>query len=89
MHTIFIIFSFYALTHAIKESWLFNKPRVWLIGLHPFFYFLFECYACVGLWSGFVVYALDHWKYGEIFLWGLAASGISFLFNVIVEKLLK
>jgi len=86
-HIILIAFSFYSLTHALKESTLFDKPRIWLIGLHPFFYQLFSCYFCVGFHSGWIVYLLSHWKYGEIFLWALASSGISFLLNAVAEKL--
>jgi len=86
-HTILIVFAFYALAHAIKESTLFDRPRIWLIGLHPFFYQLFSCYFCVGFHAGWIVYLLDHWKYGEIFLYGLAASGISFIIDAVVEKM--
>lgn len=93
LHTIIIIFAFYSLTFAIKESPLFDKPRIWLIGKHPFFYKLFECYYCCGWWSGLVVYFVAStyttWNIWDMILWGLAGSGISFFLNAVVERLLK
>lgn len=89
--TILIIFSFYALTHAIKESILFHKPRIYLIGKSPFFYHLFECYACVGFWAGLAVYLIANpiaaFDIRALLIWGLASSGISFVMNAVVEKL--
>lgn len=93
LNTIIIIFSFYALTHAIKESWLFDKPRIFLIRISPFFYHLFECYLCLGFWVGLIVYLVatpfHQLNFRNLFLWGLASSGISFLLNAVANRLLK
>lgn len=89
MNTIFIIFAFYALTHAIKEATLFDRPRAWLIRLNPFFYQLFSCYFCVGFHSGWIIYFIynGYFNLKGMFLWGLASSAISFMMNAVAEKL--
>lgn len=91
IQVIIIIFSFYALTYAIKESILFDKPRIFLIRLHPFFYYLFSCFFCVGFHAGWIVYLIANtsWNFREMFLWGLASSGISAMMNAVFEKLNK
>ena len=89
--TILILLSFYALTFALKESSLFDRVRIWMIGLSPFFYRLFECYFCVGFWSGIAIYFIANWSFAwsgfDIILWGLAGSGVSYVGNVIVDRL--
>ena len=89
--TILILLSFYALTFAIKESVLFDKPRIWLIKLHSFFFYLLECWACTGFWAGIIIYLIannvSNWNIRELFLWGLASSATSYIVNVVVDKL--
>jgi hypothetical protein len=89
-HTVLIVASFYALTHAFKEGWIFNRPRAFLIRLHPFFYYLFECWACTGFHAGWMIYfivnPLSHFDWREMIIWGLASSGISYIMNVIVDR---
>lgn len=89
--TIIIIFAFYALTHGIKESTLLDKPRIWLIRKHVFFYQLFSCYFCVGFHSGWMIYLIanTNWNLKEMFLWALASAGISYTMNAVNDKLLK
>ncbi len=92
-NTILIIFSFYALTHAIKESVLFDKPRIWLIGLHSLFYQLFSCWFCVAFWAGLIIYIIANqyhtWNVFDLVLWGLASSGISYVMNAAADRLLR
>lgn len=91
MNSLIIIFSFFALTHAIKESSLFDKPRIWLIGLHPFFYELLSCYFCTGFHSGWIIYLIanPYWRFGDMIIWGLASAGVSLLFNNVSDRLLR
>jgi hypothetical protein len=90
LHTIIILISFYALTFAIKESVLLDRPRVWLIRQHTLLFALFECYFCVGFWSGLIVYLIANpfssWNGFEMFLWGLCSAGISYVLDVVVDR---
>jgi hypothetical protein len=92
MNTIIVLLSFYSLTFAFKESLLFDRPRSFLIRLHPFFYHLFSCYFCCGFYSGLVVYTLYNknyhlWNIRDLILWGLASSGTSFILSILIDKL--
>lgn len=91
MNLFFILLSFYSLTFAIKESILFDKPRIFLIKLHPFFFSLFECYACVGFWAGLVVYLIANpfhlFNTREFLIWGLASSAFSYIVNYVLDRL--
>lgn len=83
MNTLLILISFFSLTYAIKETSLFDKPRIFLIGLHPFFYKLLSCSYCTGFWSGIILYFIVNYcgKPGEILLWGLASAGVSLIIS--------
>lgn len=91
LETIIVIFAFYALTYAIKESILFDKIRIFLIRLHPFFYHLFSCYYCCGWWAGLFVYYLanNEFHLKSFFLWGFAGSGISYIMNLLADVLIQ
>jgi hypothetical protein len=84
-----IFFAAFGLTYGIKESILFDKPRIYLIRLHPFFYHLFACYLCTGFWAGIIVAGLHYYAGmpGKILLWGLASATASFILNLVANRL--
>jgi hypothetical protein len=91
LNTVIILFSFYGLTHALKEGSIFDNTRIYLIGKHKLFFDLFSCYACVGFWVGLFIYLvanpISDWSIWMMFIWGCGSSGISFVMNVIVDRL--
>lgn len=93
MNTILIIFAFYALTFAIKESWLFDKPRIFLIRQSVFLYHLFECYGCVGFYSGIAVYFISNhfhsFNFWEMIMYGLGSSGICLFIDAVISRLFR
>jgi hypothetical protein len=89
MHELIILFSFYGLTFAIKESSLLARPRMALIKMHPFFFELLNCYFCTGWYAGLILYLLNFstFSLGSMITWGFSSAAISFLLNLIVDKL--
>jgi len=89
LHTVVVVLSFWALTHALKNSDLLSRPRAFLIRLHPLFYSLFECYFCLGFWSGLAVYALSFasFSFREMLLYGLSGAAISYITDTVLLKL--
>ena len=90
MNIVIVLLAFYGLTYTFKEASIFDKPRVFLIRLHPFFYRLFSCYFCTGFHAGYIIYLLLNFRQlsiADAFLWGLASATTSFVLNLIVEKL--
>lgn len=98
MNTVILIASIYGLTFFIKESdgpwgimsWFRNKLMTnKYVGV--FFYNLLSCYFCVGCHMGYVVYLLStphkDWSVFNFILWVFAGGTISFVMNLIIEKL--
>ena len=56
-----------------------------------FFYKLFDCYYCVGCWSGSLIYLLTqkNWSPILIIIWALAGGVISLMFDALLTKLSK
>jgi len=93
MSTVLILLAFYGSTFALKEGTIFDRPRIWLIRQSPVFHDLFSCYACVGFWSGMIVYTIaTPFTYGfslrTMIVYGLASSAFSFLTNLAVDRFL-
>lgn len=90
---IVILLSFYGLTFTIKDSDIFNKPRLFLIKLHPFFFGLLDCYFCCGFWSGLIVYLIynqvSNYNGFMMFLWGLTSASTSLIINGLVERIYR
>jgi hypothetical protein len=91
LHTIIILCAFYGMTFILKDSSIFDKPRIWLIRQHPVFYSLFSCYACVGFHSGYLVYLLSfhHFDWREFILFGLAGASVSYIVDIILQRLMR
>jgi|SRR6185436_5452396 len=98
INTIICIFSIYGLSFFIKETdgpWgIMNYIRNFLIKdefIGVFFYKLLSCYYCVGCHAGYIIYLLytpyEKWTFSNFILWTLAGGAISFILNLIVEKL--
>jgi hypothetical protein len=98
MNTVILIASIYGLVFLIKEtdgpwgtiSWFRNKlMNNKFVGV--FFYKLLSCYFCSGCHAGWMVYLLSasyhEWSVNNFVLWILAGGAISFILNLIVEKL--
>lgn len=90
MNIIIILLAFFGATFALKETSLLNRPRSFLISLHPFFYNLLECYFCTGFWGGIFIYFCHFsiFSFREMIIYGLASAALSFLLNLLVDKLL-
>ena len=88
-HSIFLFIASFSLTFGFKETALFEKPRIWLIGLHPFFYKLIDCYYCLGFWVSIFVLLLDTFGglTGLLFLWGLTGAIISLIMSGIIDRI--
>lgn len=97
LETVIYIAAMYAITFALKEIdgpfFLISTVRLALLRnkyVGFFFYKLFECYFCLGFYSGLIVYlAKQHFHHINPFdfiLWGLAGSAISYLTNIFVER---
>ena len=91
MTIILTLLVFYSISFAIKETGLLNRPRIWIIGLHPFFYELLSCWYCTGFWAGLLTYLLFfevfHWR--EFLIYGLAGAVWSLIMNSLMDKLNK
>lgn len=93
---IIVLGAIFGLAFLIKESdgpwgsmaWLRNKL---MSNKHVgvFFYKLLDCYFCLGFHCGWIVYLLHEttWKIQFFILWGLAGAAISFMLNLLVERL--
>lgn len=91
LNALIVLFSFYGLTWAIKESELLSTPRNWVMRKSVFIFKLLSCYFCTGFWCGLVVYLLYnlsfHWNL--FILWGLAGAAVSFIMDAVVTRLWK
>jgi hypothetical protein len=98
LNSIVIIFAMYGLSFLIKESdgpwglisWTRNKLMSnKYVGV--FFYKLLNCYHCVGMHTGYIIYLISNpfntWTINNFILWSLAGGGISFVFNIVVSHL--
>ena len=97
LSTIICLTAIFSLTFAMKELDgplnIFNKVRLFLLGnkyVGVFFYHLFQCYFCLGTYSGMVIYLL-HQHFQDIsacdmILWGLAGSTISMVGNLLISR---
>ena len=85
------------LAFLVKETdgpfGIINKARVTLFHnqhVGVFFQQLLECYFCLGAWCGGIVYLIHQhlWDINlfDMVLWSLAGATISFMFNLVVEK---
>jgi len=56
-----------------------------------FFYKLFSCYYCIGCYSGLIIYLLtnNNCNIKECLIWMLAGGAVSFVINIIVERINK
>jgi hypothetical protein len=88
-HTIFLLFATYSFAYGFKETSLFEKVRIWLIGLHPFFYKLVSCYYCLSFWISILVLFIDTFAgiTGQLFLWGLTAAMFSLIMSGLIDRL--
>lgn len=98
LDAIIIIFSIFSLSFLIKET---DGPwgsvayiRNFLIKddfIGVFCYKLLSCYYCLGCHVGYIIYMLyttyNNWTFCNFILWSLAGGAISFIMNLIVEKL--
>ena len=91
-HSIIIFFSFFGLSFILKESDIFASVRNLLLRnkyVGTFFYGLLSCYACVGFWSGLIIYLFNFNKFNlfHMLTWGFASSAISLITSFVIEKL--
>lgn len=92
------LLAIFGLVFLIKEtdgpwgiiSWFRNK----LIGsrfVGVFFYKLLSCYFCTGCHAGWMIYLLSisyhEWSISNFVLWVLAGGTLSFVMNLVIEKL--
>jgi len=98
MKIILYLIAMYGLSFFIKEMPgpfdLMSRLRNWLMTnkyVGVFFYKLFSCYFCVGCHSGWIVYLLanDKWSIQDCLIWMLAGGAVSFVINIIVERISK
>jgi hypothetical protein len=91
MKALIIIFAFYGATFLIKEADITAWLRRWLIHRGPFFHNMLECWFCTGFWMGMLVYLLDakvaEFSLCTMLLWGLAGASVSYIGNVVVDRL--
>lgn len=91
MKAFIIIAAFYGATFALKESDIASGFRAWLIRRGVFFYHMLECWFCTGFWTGLIVYMLGNpiqeWNVSWAILWGLAGASVSYIGNIIVDRL--
>ena len=98
MQILLYLLSIVGLAFLIKESdgpwgimaWIRNiLMRNKYVGV--FFYKLFDCYFCIGCHAGYIIYLLatsiSDWQINYFIIWSLAGGIISFLSNIIIEKL--
>jgi hypothetical protein len=90
------LLAIYGFVFLIKEtdgpwgiiSWFRNKLMTnKFVGV--FFYKLLSCYFCSGCWAGGIIYLLSYHNFvlSDLIIWFLAGGSISFMLNLIVEKL--
>ena len=93
---LFLIFAIFGLSFAIKEIngpfGIISKFRNLLMKskyFGVFFYELLSCYFCVGFWSGIIIYLIsnEHFRFGNLFIFGFAGAMLSMLFSMIMEKI--
>jgi hypothetical protein len=91
MSILLTIFSFYGLTWIIKEGSIFDRPRNFLARHSPFIGQMLMCYACTGFWTGLAIYFLAnrHFDWRELILYGLAGSAVSYVGDIVVQRLMK
>ena len=87
MNILLMLLAVYGMAFAIKESDLFDKPRMWLIRQSPFFYKLLSCYFCISFWCGLSIFALNYFNL-NIVIFGFAAAAAGLIINLLVQKLL-
>lgn len=91
MNIIVIIFAIYGLSFLVKEATIFDVPRNYLIKHSSFFFNLIDCYFCLSVHSGYVVYLLSNpissWNLFDLILWSLAGGTTGLVINGIVNKL--
>ena len=77
----------------MQNAELLSVPRNWLMRKSVFFFKLLSCSFCTGFYSGLIIYLLNFAKIQknfsiiEMFLWGLASSGISFIITVVIDRI--
>ena len=79
-------FASFGLTFGMIESNFIEKPRTFIIKLHPILEKLFSCYHCMGFWCSLLmaifIFKIDLQYY---IILGLYGSGIVFLLYKILD----
>jgi len=91
LDALIVIFSFYGLTWAIKESEILSIPRNWIMRKSVFAFKLLSCYFCTGFWCGIVICLLHENQphFNFLILWGLASAASSLILDAIVSRLFR
>lgn len=98
MNIVLYLLAIVGLSFFIKEMSgpfdLMSRLRNWLMTnkyVGVFFYKLFSCYFCVGCHASWIIYLLsnDAWSIKECLIWVFAGGAVSFIINLIVERINK
>jgi len=87
----FFALSVFGISFFIKESYLTDKVRIWLISKSVFFYELFSCYQCVGTHAGYIYYLLKtpmhSWNIFELIIYAFAGGSVSLIISGLLSKI--
>lgn len=94
---ILILLAIFALSYGMRQidgPWgILASTRNYLLQnryVGVFFLKLFTCPFCMGFWSGIIAALLsEEFRWNYLLLWGFAGSGLSFLSDLILDKLAK
>ena len=77
-----------ALVWIIKDSYIFKKPRNFIVSKSNFFKELFSCSLCLGFWAGVLLLILDSHLFGfkkEFIYYPLASSAFCWFFDSLLD----
>lgn len=91
MNILFILLSFYGLTFLLKDSYILEKPRLYLMAKYVWFHKLMSCSFCVGFHSGWIVYLLTFtsFSFRTLFICSLVSAALNLIIAKIEEYYVK
>lgn len=88
---LFKILSIYSLAFFIRESYLLDKPRDFLMKRSVFFFKLLQCWHCICTHTGYIVYLVmtptDQYSWRGFVLYAMAGGAIGLFLNGVMNKL--
>lgn len=83
--------AFYGLTFLFKDSYILEKPRMYLMAKYVWLHQLMSCSFCVGFHSGWIVYLLTFsvFTFKALFIYCLASAAFNLLIAKIEELYVK